>query len=191
RAQRPAGAHPPGRGARVDIRGVGGGRAWLGGVRSAPLLAGLLPVGGRRRAQPRAAGRPQRVRRGIPVTCGARWTLCPAAGGGTDVHHRGGRPPHVGCAPTCVPNVADLTPTCDSFRVTLGRWVTLGQKAVENTRFCPRVPLARREWSAGSSCIGWGLVTSTSPVASARRISTSSTPMCGRSVTPTSRRRDT
>src|SRR6185437_3238516 len=108
----------------------------------------LLPVGGRRRAQQGVAGRRQRVRRGIPVTRGARWTLCPAAGGGTDVHHRGGRSPHVGCPATCVPNVAHLTPTCDGFSVTLGGWLTLSKRVPENGTFLLRVPRARKVCSA-------------------------------------------
>ena len=67
-----AGADPRARPARGALRGVGAGRAGLGGRRAAPLLARLLParrVGRGERAAPRAR---QRLRRGLPLARAAR-----------------------------------------------------------------------------------------------------------------------
>jgi aromatic-L-amino-acid decarboxylase len=55
RPKRIAGAHPPRRGARRDVRAVGCRRAGMGAVRPAAVLGCVLSNTGRRRAKPRAA----------------------------------------------------------------------------------------------------------------------------------------
>ena len=92
RAQRPQGAHPPRRRARVAVRALGGRGAGLGAVRAAPVLGRLLPARGRRRAQPRAAGARQRSRRDLHLPRRAGRELRAAAGRRTDANDRGGRP---------------------------------------------------------------------------------------------------
>ena len=86
-----AGDHPRARAAGGAVRAVGRGRAGLGALRSASLLARLLPLDRQRRGERRDHGARQRQRPDLPLAHEARRPLRAAARDRQCTHERGGR----------------------------------------------------------------------------------------------------
>src|SRR5581483_10511624 len=98
RPRGPAAADPRARPPRAGVRGVGAGGARLGRVRTAPLLARLLPPGRAGRGERGAARARQRHRGGVPLAYAARRPLRAAARDRERADERGRRAAGIGCA---------------------------------------------------------------------------------------------
>ncbi len=96
RSGRAAGADPGGHPAGGPLRGLGSGRAGLGGRRAAPVRARLLPPRRLRRRERGDPGTGERDRRALPLAHEAERPLRPPARGRERRHDGGRRRPRVG-----------------------------------------------------------------------------------------------